>query len=212
MPHCPGVLLVVLVGAVAEISFVKIDIARLCREVYRIQDDRDLGRWARSLTEALVLRDPSLNEYGAALLAEVEKYREIDAKRKKISKDSTESKDSKDSTTNKQTNKQKRSPARRERDQIFDTVQDLFFPEGVMPGQGSRIGKIVRDLKSIDATPEQIRTRTENMRRLDWGRTAGPEGLLKQWGNLRGAEKPIERPFVPVDPNAYDHTLERDDA
>jgi hypothetical protein len=66
---------------------------------------------------------------------------------------------------------------------------NLFFPDGVMKSDQSRIGKIVRDLKSVEATPEQIRTRTENMRRLDWGRTAGPEGLLKQWGNLRGGSE-----------------------
>jgi len=197
----------------AEISFVKIDIARLCREVYRIQDDRDLGRWMRSLTESLVLRDSSLNEYGASLLAEVEKYREIDAKRKKKSKDSVDSKDSADSS-NKQTNKQtnKKIPAARERDQIWDSVVNLFFQDGVPKSANSRIGNIVADLKSIDATPEQIRTRTENMRRTDWGRSAGPEGLVKQWANLRGYETPKPRPFIERDPNAYDHTLELDDA
>ncbi len=82
----------------AEISSVHIDIARFCREVYRISDDTDLGKWTRSLTECLVMRDQSKHEYGAFLLREVEEYRKKEADRKKKhGKDSALSSDSKDS-------------------------------------------------------------------------------------------------------------------
>jgi hypothetical protein len=91
--------MLLLVGKLmAEISSVHIDIARFCREVYRISDDTDLGKWTRSLTECLVMRDQSKHEYGAFLLREVEEYRKKEADRKKKhGKDSALSVDSKDS-------------------------------------------------------------------------------------------------------------------
>lgn len=185
----------------AEISSVHIDIARLAREVYRIPDDIELAKWTRSLVECLVLRDHGLNPYGDFLLREVEEFRKKEADRKKkISKDSALSKESKDSAlsdlnqsinhSNKQTPK-KTSPASREPDPIWDVVKELFFPEGIAVSQRTRVGKITRDLKSIGATPEQIRTRFANMRRHDWGKTAGPEGMLNQWANLKGDPQPV---------------------
>lgn len=57
-----------------EIVSVHLDIARFCREIYRIKTDSELSEWAKSLAECLALRDKSLNEFGAKLLTEAEDF------------------------------------------------------------------------------------------------------------------------------------------
>lgn len=198
-----------------QVVSVHIDIAALVWATRGLNSETEWAIWGRSFVEALATQAPEKNQFAAQLIGEVVDFREKEAERVRVLREQSvqgvqggvQTERKKDS---KKVSKKENSSAMRKPDPIWDEVVNLFFPDGVMKSDQSRIGKIVRDLKSISATPEQIRTRTQNMRRTDWGKSAGPEGLLKQWGNLRGAEKTIERPFVPVDPNAYDHTLERD--
>lgn len=100
----------------AEISFVKVDIAGLVMEYANLggaaATDADVARWTRGLVGALVKRDPNAHPYAAVLLGEAEAFRVADAMRKlrakedaakkrdKESKDSKENADSYYRTTN----------------------------------------------------------------------------------------------------------------
>lgn len=72
-----------------KVSFVKVDIARLVYEIGELKTSAKLSpleKWVKDLAKCLVLRNPDLNAYGAALLAEAQSFRERDRTRKKEQK------------------------------------------------------------------------------------------------------------------------------
>ena len=68
---------------------------------------------------------------------------------------------------------------------IWDSISKLFFPDGIPPSNRSRVGSVVRDLKALSATPDEIERRYQIMRSMDWGKSSGPEGFVNQWANLK---------------------------
>ena len=79
----------------------------------------------------------------------------------------------------------------REPNPLWDKVAERWFPTGVPTGQRSRIGKIVRDLKEMGATPELIDGAYLAHEREWPGLSVTPESLVKHWGKLgAGAKKP----------------------
>ena len=65
-----------------KISSVHLDIARFSYEISTRSNDADLATWVRNFVRCLVMRDPSIDSYGAELLEEVSEYRKKDAGRK----------------------------------------------------------------------------------------------------------------------------------
>ena len=187
-----------------QVVSVHLDIAALVWATRGLNSEAEWAIWGRSFVEALATQSPEKNQFAAQLIGDVIEFKLKEAKRIQDLRDvraqsvqngvQTVSKSVRKKVSKSVSNENNSSAARKP-DPIWDEVVNLFFPEGVPTSGGSRIGKVVRDLKSIDATPEQIRTRTENMRRTDWGKSAGPEGLVKQWANLRGNEKPAMSEF-----------------
>lgn len=80
------------------ISSVHVDIARFAWEVSQVEK-AGLSDWLLRLTKCLATRDPTIHEYGAHLLAEVDEFRKADSERKRVkySVDSLESVDSPES-------------------------------------------------------------------------------------------------------------------
>lgn len=179
-----------------QVVSVHIDIAALVWATRGINSDAEWALWGRSFVEALATQSPEKNQFAGQLIDDVVEFRRKEAERVQLLREQSvhhvqnpvQTERKKDSKSGSKTSK---PPAARGRDLIWDEVVNLFFPDGVMKSEVTRIGRIVRDLKSIDATPEQIRTRFANMRRQDWGKKAGPEGMLKQWANLRDNPQPV---------------------
>ena len=94
---------------------------------------------------------------------------------------------------------------------VWDTVVYLFFQSGVAPGDKSRIGKVVRDLKAKDATPEEISRRYE-IALSNWDDHAfSPEALVKNWDQVNELQakssnsKPRNISRIAAKPGKYDH-------
>jgi DNA-binding transcriptional regulator YhcF (GntR family) len=74
----------------------------------------------------------------------------------------------------------------RERDPIWDVVQELWHPDGVPTGQQSAVGAIVRDLKELGATVELVRAARDAYRR-EWPEmTCTPRAVVKFWSKFNG--------------------------
>lgn len=71
-------------------------------------------------------------------------------------------------------------------DHVWDAVVAIYFPSGVPPSQVSRVGAIVRDLKAVNATPEEIRRRAENCKRWFEGKGTA-NALAKNWDHCANA-------------------------
>ncbi len=78
--------------------------------------------------------------------------------------------------------KKSRSPKQVERDALFDALGKQFFPEGVGPGDGSRIGLAMKNLKAKNARPEDVALRAKRFDEL-YPKAGGCtlEGLTRQW-------------------------------
>ena len=89
---------------------------------------------------------------------------------------------------------------------IWDCVVALFFNGQDAAPHKSRIGKVVRDLKALGATPDEIRTRTDNYR-ANWPNAAAtPEALVKHWQSHGTREQPAGTPGrVYAAPGKYAH-------
>lgn len=72
----------------------------------------------------------------------------------------------------------------RVRNEIWDTVCDVYGFKPVTKNEQSRVGKIVRDLKLKGATPDDIRTRAGHYRQRWPKMSFTPEALLKHWDSL----------------------------
>jgi N-terminal phage replisome organiser (Phage_rep_org_N) len=81
----------------------------------------------------------------------------------------------------------------RPRDPIWDTLVELFY-EPMTPGEKSKIGKVVHDLKKAGATPEEMRRRASNHATMhesgviNWSLT--PPALANNWGELARIKPP----------------------
>ena len=97
----------------------------------------------------------------------------------------------------------------REPDHVWDALVAIYFPSGVAPSQLSRVGAIVKDLKAVHATPEEIKRRAENCRVRFEGK-GGPEALVKHWDLCAtGTEtKPVGTPTPRYGSPAAPKTLE----
>ncbi len=83
------------------------------------------------------------------------------------------------------------------RDPIWDCVVGVWFPGDITP-LTTRIGKLVRDFKGYNASPDEIHRRLGNYRKRWPDMTATPEALVKHWhefasGNGKAAETPASR-------------------
>lgn len=97
-------------------------------------------------------------------------------------------------------------------DPIWDAVAAIWFAGKVIPGQATRVGRIVRDLKELEATPDAIADRHARQRD-EWGDNgATPESLVKHWHQFGPDRKPPngrhEEPSparIQAEPGKYDH-------
>ena len=99
------------------------------------------------------------------------------------------------SSRGKKNGKPQEPKAVRERDPIWDVLHELFYPASpeVPRNQRSKVGATARDLKAMDATPEQVRSRHAEASR-QWSRAFGPEALVKHWTALaESARTPQEQ-------------------
>lgn len=77
--------------------------------------------------------------------------------------------------------KPKTTPKPREPDPVWDHVCRVWSLEPVTPAQRSRVGRIVRDLKALGASPADLDARMARYR-VEWPRAeCTPEALLKHW-------------------------------
>lgn len=81
----------------------------------------------------------------------------------------------------------KRKP--RKPNPVWDALAAMFFPDGVAEGDKKRLGKVVRDLDQMHATPEEINRRADVYvaRMPDMPLTL--EALRKNWGTLGKVKK-----------------------
>ena len=198
------------------ISSVHVDIARFGYELAQVPDG-ELAGWVLRLHKCLALRDPSIHEYGAHLLAEVEEFRKAEIERKKA-KHSAPSKDSEESAENSdshhrsdqirsdQNKKQEIRPdgpgadadvGERKKDEVWDAVASLFHFQPPHPKKEAiRIGAVVRDLKIMGATGETVRA-CYLIAKKAWngGPPFSPEALVKWWREFQhaGVKKIDER-------------------
>ncbi len=80
-----------------------------------------------------------------------------------------------------------KKPSKRKPEPLWDIVVELFFPSGVAESERTRIGKVVRNLKTKNATPEQVRGRYKAAAKQWEGSAFGPEGLVNQWDTLKAS-------------------------
>lgn len=100
----------------------------------------------------------------------------------------------------------------REPDPIWDAVAAIWFGGTVIPSQATRVGRVVRDLKALEATPDDIADRHERQRD-EWGDAgATPESLVKHWHQFGPDRKPpngrheeISPARIQAEPGKYDH-------
>ena len=69
-------------------------------------------------------------------------------------------------------------------DPIWDAVCEVFGFKTVPYSQRTRLGKVVRDLREMSATPEEIRDRHRRAVAAWKGAEFGPEAIVKHWFQL----------------------------
>lgn len=78
----------------------------------------------------------------------------------------------------------------RARNPIWDALVENLRWTPATPSEQSRLGKAVRDLKGIDATPEDIARKCALYRSKYRGLDLTPEALLKHWSSLELQPEP----------------------
>lgn len=78
----------------------------------------------------------------------------------------------------------------RPRDEIWDTVAELFYGGTVAEPHARAVGRIVRDLKALNATPREIRERLLRMQTAWPTLTLTGTALVKHWVTFAGASPP----------------------
>lgn len=103
-------------------------------------------------------------------------------------------------------------------DPIWDCVVALFELNPKVDSHRTRAGRIVRELKALEATPDEIIKRTHNLE-SSWpeGTTVTPEALIKHWGPAarakprgdRRSNQPDQVSRVKAKPGKYDGVAKR---
>lgn len=78
---------------------------------------------------------------------------------------------------------------------LWDALVARFFPDGVAPSQRTRVGRLVRELRAVDAKPEEIKSRADNWATHYPEITCTPEALVKHWslcGKRKGSTDPTK--------------------
>ena len=84
--------------------------------------------------------------------------------------------------------KRERKP--REPDPLWDAVAAQWFDNNPVGPNVKRCGKIVRDLKAMNATPDELATRIKRYR-AEWpDAECTPEAMVKHWQRFAKASKP----------------------
>jgi hypothetical protein len=94
----------------------------------------------------------------------------------------------------------------RKRDVIWDAVVSEWFPSGVPTSNRSRVGKVVRDLKELKATPKDLAVRIRRYK-AGWPEAVcSPEAIVKHWDQfLEDVSKRDKKPSrVHARPGKYD--------
>lgn len=73
---------------------------------------------------------------------------------------------------------------------IWDTVAELWFGGNVAKPHATRVGKVVRDLKDLQATPDEIRRRRKALAHKWPNVDVTPESLVKHWVQVGGKLAP----------------------
>lgn len=69
---------------------------------------------------------------------------------------------------------------------LWDAVAEVWFEGSIKRPHFRRIGKIVRDLNDLGATPNELRRRITNYRHLMPKCVCSPEAIVKWWDSLSG--------------------------
>lgn len=80
--------------------------------------------------------------------------------------------------------KPKRERAPRPGDPLWDAIMLIFHPSGLPSAHRSRIGKAVKSLLELNATPEELKRRYENARHNWPGYTITVESIIRNWDQL----------------------------
>ena len=92
------------------------------------------------------------------------------------------------------TKRPKAEPKAREPDPIWDEVAAQWFGGDVARPSASRVGAVVRDLKDLGATPDEIRARIAR-HKTKWPTvTCSPESLVKNWALFAATPPPAALP------------------
>jgi hypothetical protein len=200
----------------ADISFVKVDIAGLVMEYAdlggRMAPDADLGAWFRSLVAALERRDPSAHPYAMKLLGEAEAYRQAESQRKKRYKQSKESADSAESKesaeiperhynqpTNHLKNKSRIDPL--EFREAFPKICKAFGIQTPSHRDEGEMLEAYREMKARDSTLEELAARVQRYREKCPGFMVTRNAVFKLWSNLgpEAVAPRLERVALPQD-------------
>jgi len=102
--------------------------------------------------------------------------------------------------TGEQGNNTPSATPKRKPDPVSDAVVELFFGGTLAAPHRSRVGKIVRDFKALNATPDEIRQRLERYRATWPNAKATPESLVKHWMEFAAPAGALDaEPVEPAD-------------
>ncbi len=80
----------------------------------------------------------------------------------------------------------------RARNAVWDAVADRWFGGNVAKPHAKRVGKVVRDLIELDATPDEINARADRIS-ASWGsEKSTPESLVKHWHQFAHDPRPAK--------------------
>lgn len=85
-------------------------------------------------------------------------------------------------------------PRKRVPDPVWDAVAERFFPDGIAKSQQSRVGRIVSDLKSVKATPDEFRRRVDNYASHFADCACTPEAVVKHWATCAAPKSAQAKP------------------
>lgn len=78
----------------------------------------------------------------------------------------------------------RKPPKTRPRNEIWDAIAAIFFPDGVPESSRTRVGKHVADLTKLGATHDEIRARYDRYR-AEWPNVeCTPKSLIEHWSRF----------------------------
>lgn len=83
-------------------------------------------------------------------------------------------------------------PRKGERDELWDVIVELWFPSPLAPVDMTRIGRLVKNFRAKEVTPQELKRRKMEAE-YEWKSfgEATPETVLKHWDRWR--KKPPRR-------------------